>query len=273
MFQEVLRSPNLEPESKAIYAYLASFAGYESTCFPSRKMMISELKMSETRFSKYMNPLVALGVVSVVRECKGNILGKNVYTLNHEIRFIENKDSRYSEKLSVESKDTGRSEDIDFRHSENVENIDFRYSENVENDDFGCSENGSADNLSTNNNNTNNNNNIYNISLEPDKSALTGSGILLPLNDKTTYDVPHEKISTWKQAYPAVDVEQEFKKMVAWLESNPKKKKTRRGVNQFINGWLERAQNRGGYTSYVGHGNEVREVKGENKPQYIDSWV
>ncbi|WP_394525731.1 helix-turn-helix domain-containing protein [Lacrimispora sp. JR3] len=252
VFQEVLRSPNLEPESKAIYAYLASFAGYENTCFPSRKMMLNELKMSETRFSKYMNPLVALGVVSVVRECKGNILGKNVYTLNHEIRFIENKDSR---------------------HSENVENIDFRYSENAENDDFGCSENGSADNLSINNNSNNNINNINTISSEPDKPALIGSGILLPLIDKTTYDVPLDKISTWKQAYPAVDVEQEFKKMVAWLESNPKKKKTRRGVDQFINGWLERAQNRGGYAPYTNQSNEGKEVKIENKPQYVDSWV
>lgn len=265
MYQEVLRSPNLEPESKAIYAYLASFAGYENTCFPSRKTMLKELKMSETRFSKYMNPLVALGVVSVTKERNGNLLGKNIYTINHEIKFIENKDSRYSESLSDENKDFGC--------SENKGNKDSRHSENVENDKFECSENWSATDLSTNNNSNNNINNIYNISSEPDKSALTGSGILLPLNDKTTYDVPHEKISTWKQAYPAVDVEQEFKKMVAWLESNPKKKKTRRGVNQFINGWLERAQNRGGYTSYVGYGNEVREVKGENKPQYIDSWV
>lgn len=111
------------------------------------------------------------------------------------------------------------------------------------------------------------------ICSEPDKSALTGSGILLPLNDKTTYDVPLEKISTWKHAYPAVNVEQELKKMIAWLESNPKKKKTRRGVNQFINGWLERAQNRGGYSSYPSHGNEGKEIKGENKPQYVDSWV
>ncbi|GLB28151.1 hypothetical protein LAD12857_00740 [Lacrimispora amygdalina] len=243
MFQEVLRSPNLEPESKAIYAYLASFAGYENTCFPSRKMMLNELKMSETRFSKYMNPLVALGVVTVTRECNGNILGKNIYTINHQIQFIENKDSRHSEILSAENKD------------------------------IGCSENGSADNLSINNNSNNNINNINTISSEPDKSALTGSGVLLPLVDKTTYDIPLDKISTWKQAYPAIDVEQEFKKMVAWLESNPKKKKTRRGVNQFINAWLERAQNRGGYSSYASHGNEGKEIKGENKPQYVDSWV
>lgn len=265
MFQEVLRSPNLEPESKAIYAYLASFAGYENTCFPSRKMMLNELKMSETRFSKYMNPLVALGVVSVTRECNGNILGKNIYTISHEIQFIENKGSSYSESPSVEVKDFGC--------SENVENKDSRRSGNAENKDFGCSENGSADNLSINNNSNNNINNINTISSEPDKSALTGSGILLPLVDKTTYDVPLEKITAWEAAYPAVDVDQEFKKMIVWLESNPKKKKTRRGVDQFINGWLERAQNRGGYAPYASQGNEGKEIKSEDKPQYVDSWV
>ena len=103
MYQNVMRSSELSPESKAIYGYLASFAGCKNTCFPSRKMMLKELQMSETRFSKHMNPLIALGVVSVTRERNGNVYGKNIYTINHEIQYIENQDSRCSENESVEN--------------------------------------------------------------------------------------------------------------------------------------------------------------------------
>lgn len=103
VYQNVMRSSELSPESKAIYGYLASFAGCKNTCFPSRKMMLKELQMSETRFSKHMNPLIALGVVSVTRERNGNVYGKNIYTINHEIQYIENQDSRCSDNESVEN--------------------------------------------------------------------------------------------------------------------------------------------------------------------------
>lgn len=81
---------------------------------------------------------------------------------------------------------------------------------------------------------------------ELDKPAPDRSGILLPLVDKTSYDVPLDKIGLWKEAYPAVDVERELKKMIAWLEANPKRRKTRRGINAFINTWLSREQDKGG---------------------------
>lgn len=89
-------------------------------------------------------------------------------------------------------------------------------------------------------------NNINTISPEPDKSAPDQSGIKLPLNDKTYYDVPLSDIELWKDTYPAVDVEGELKRMIAWLESNPTKKKTRRGITRFINSWLSRTRDRGG---------------------------
>lgn len=54
----------------------------------------------------------------------------------------------------------------------------------------------------------------------------------------------------WEETYPAVDVRQELRKMAAWLDSNPSKRKTRRGVERFINNWLSRQQDRGG--TYTG---------------------
>ena len=65
-------------------------------------------------------------------------------------------------------------------------------------------------------------------------------------DDNSIYDVPLDKIDIWKNTYPAVDVEQELRKMVAWSHSNPTRRKTRRGVNRFINSWLAREQDRGG---------------------------
>lgn len=90
----------------------------------------------------------------------------------------------------------------------------------------------------------NKNNNI--ICPEPEKSAPNPSGILLPLVDGSFYDVPLEKIALWRETYPAVDVELELRRMVAWLDSNPTKRKTRRGIERFINSWLARTQDSGG---------------------------
>lgn len=81
---------------------------------------------------------------------------------------------------------------------------------------------------------------------EPDESVPDTSGILLPLIDKSFYDVPKESIKKWSEAYPAVDVEQQLKRMIAWLDANPKRRKTRRGINTFINTWLSREQDKGG---------------------------
>lgn len=80
-----------------------------------------------------------------------------------------------------------------------------------------------------------------NVCPELDELA-PNSNIKIPLNDKTFYYVPLEKIELWKEAYQAVDVEQELKKMVAWCDSNPTRRKTKRGITKFINGWLSRKQ-------------------------------
>lgn len=88
--------------------------------------------------------------------------------------------------------------------------------------------------------------NINTVCPEPEKLAPNPGGILLPLNDKTLYDVPLDKIALWKDTYPEVDVDRELKRMAAWLDSNPARRKTRRGITKFINNWLSVEQDRGG---------------------------
>lgn len=68
--------------------------------------------------------------------------------------------------------------------------------------------------------------------------------IKLPLNDNTEYGVPENDINEWKSLYPSVDVEQELRNMRGWLLANKTKKKTRSGINRFINTWLSKSQDR-----------------------------
>lgn len=81
---------------------------------------------------------------------------------------------------------------------------------------------------------------------EQDSTPCSTSGLLIPLVDGTFYDVPETTIDTWKEAYPAVDIVQEIKKIIAWCKCNPKRRKTRKGVNRFINNWLSKEQDKGG---------------------------
>ena len=64
----------------------------------------------------------------------------------------------------------------------------------------------------------------------------------LPLNDGSTFEITQKKYDEWLLLYPAVDIMQELRKMKGWLDSNPKKRKTKTGIVRFITGWLSRAQ-------------------------------
>ena len=79
---------------------------------------------------------------------------------------------------------------------------------------------------------------------EPEAPPSEPPLISLPLNDKTFHDVFCEDVDEWKELYPAVDIIQELRKMKGWLNGNPTKRKTRRGIKRFINSWLAREQDK-----------------------------
>lgn len=68
----------------------------------------------------------------------------------------------------------------------------------------------------------------------------------LVLNDKSFHPISQQQIDHWKELYPAVDILQELRKMKGWLESNPAKRKTKRGISAFITSWLSKEQDKGG---------------------------
>ena len=66
------------------------------------------------------------------------------------------------------------------------------------------------------------------------------------LNTGEEYPFTQDFIDQMQAAYPAVDVLQEMRAMKAWCLSNPKKRKTSRGIKAFVNSWLSREQDHGG---------------------------
>ena len=68
----------------------------------------------------------------------------------------------------------------------------------------------------------------------------------ITLVDKSLYGITREMIEKYRELYPAVNVEQEFRNMIGWTDANPTRRKTKNGINRFINSWLAKAQNNGG---------------------------
>jgi len=70
--------------------------------------------------------------------------------------------------------------------------------------------------------------------------------ITLLLNDKTEHPVTQSQVDKWVDLYPAVDIMQELRNMVGWIDANPSQRKTKTGILRFVNRWLAKAQDQGG---------------------------
>lgn len=68
--------------------------------------------------------------------------------------------------------------------------------------------------------------------------------IQLPLNTGELFDVTVDYVAEKQALYPAVDVKQQLRAMKGWLADNPKNRKTKSGIRRFINGWLDREQDK-----------------------------
>lgn len=88
--------------------------------------------------------------------------------------------------------------------------------------------------------------NIDKIVKDTSSIAPPDTFIGLVLNDNSQHFVSQSDVSKYKSLYPAVNVEQQLRNMKGWLESNPTKRKTSRGIARFITNWLAKDQDRGG---------------------------
>jgi hypothetical protein len=60
------------------------------------------------------------------------------------------------------------------------------------------------------------------------------------------FAVTEAQVAIWREAYPGVDILGEIRRANVWLEANPTKRKTYKGVPRFLVSWFGRAQDRGG---------------------------
>ena len=76
--------------------------------------------------------------------------------------------------------------------------------------------------------------------------APTSSEVVanLPQNDGLFFPITKEQYVRWQELYPAVNVKSELSKIIGWLEANPAKRKTARGMLRFVNSWLSREQDK-----------------------------
>jgi hypothetical protein len=94
------------------------------------------------------------------------------------------------------------------------------------------------------------------VSEENDQEVKCFGKILL--KDGSVYLLTEKLLSELKRLYPAVDVEQELRKLEGWNIAHPKSRKTKRGILKHIHWWLANAKPRqkggSGYTPICGAG-------------------
>lgn len=81
---------------------------------------------------------------------------------------------------------------------------------------------------------------------QTNKPAVVENALMfMPLNSGE-HGVTADDIEKYKSLYPAVNIDQELRAMIGWLDANPSRRKTKTGIAKFINSWLARAQDKGG---------------------------
>ena len=103
VYQDVTRNNNISVATKGLYAYLASFCGNSSECYPSIDTITKELGITKDTFYKHINVLVAVGVVEKKQEIHNGRFGRTIYKLTHEIEIL---DSSFPKKSVSENSES-----------------------------------------------------------------------------------------------------------------------------------------------------------------------
>ena len=79
------------------------------------------------------------------------------------------------------------------------------------------------------------------VTAEPEQAVMT---IALTPRDGV-YPVTEKDIDGWSTAYPGLDVLAVLRRINSWMDANPHRRKTRRGIRRCIDNWLAREQDSG----------------------------
>lgn len=80
----------------------------------------------------------------------------------------------------------------------------------------------------------------------------------LLLNDGTEWLPERSDVSSWVNLFPAVDITRELGRMREWCKSNPKRRKTAKGIRRFVVNWLDAEQNRPRRNLQSARSNDIR---------------
>ena len=103
----VMQHENLSIEAKAIYAYLASFAGAGDTAYPSVSIMCKHLGISKDRFYRHRKALLENDFIRITQHQNEGGWSNNLYTVvstpSPQNKDTRNKDTRNKD---TQNKDT-----------------------------------------------------------------------------------------------------------------------------------------------------------------------
>jgi DnaD/phage-associated family protein len=86
----IMRDKSISIGSKGLYAYLASFAGSKLVCYPTKEIIMAELKIAKNTFNKYINELQDSGYIRIERNRdKKGLLTNNIYHLIYDINTVD----------------------------------------------------------------------------------------------------------------------------------------------------------------------------------------
>ena len=118
--RSIMRDSELSFQAKAIYSYLASFAGNTGRAFPSTSLMSKELDMSRDTLFKYLKELKEKKVITVERERtdKGTF-DRNIYYLHNEVKKTPSPNLPDTVKPDTVKPDTDKPDTVNYDTNSN----------------------------------------------------------------------------------------------------------------------------------------------------------
>lgn len=207
----LLERKEVSTGAKLCYARLCQHAGKKGHCWPKQETLAEELGVNKRQVKRY---LAELKDHALIRAFKVGFQGQNTYRfLAHNWMEIEDSKGTYVSPLEVTSKGTDMSL-LKGTHTSPLKGTDMSP-----------------------------------LSLEKIQKARDSKSKRFTAPEKI--DQFFSNIDPdWRQslqaAFPDIDLDREFKKMHAWLLSNPEKQK--KNLKRFANNWLRYAKPAGADT-------------------------
>lgn len=82
------------------------------------------------------------------------------------------------------------------------------------------------------------------VVVDPERARVSDFVEVFPVLGGETWGLERHMHDAWVAAFPALDLAQQYKQAIAWLNANPTNRKTPKGMPRFLHLWLSRNQDR-----------------------------